>query len=48
MNNNLFSRRDSDFYNLVVAKLLTNASGATWWPNFLLMQLAPPGGQISN
>ena len=28
-------------------KFLTNASGATWWPNFLLMQMASPGGQIS-
>ena len=31
----------------LVAKFLTNASGATWWPNFLLTQVAPPGGQIS-
>ena len=23
-----------------------DASGATWWPNFLLMQVAPPGDQI--
>ena len=29
-----------------VAKFLTNASGATWWPNFQLIQVAPPGGQI--
>ena len=29
-------------------KILTNASGAIWWPYFQLMQLAPPGGQISN
>ena len=26
----------------------TNASGATWWPNLQLMQVAPPGGQICN
>ena len=25
-------------------KFLTNASGATWWPNLLLMQVAPTGG----
>ena len=31
----------------LVAKFPTNASGATWWSNFLLMQVAPPGGQIS-
>ena len=30
----------------LVAKFLTNASGATCWPNFLRMQVAPPGGQI--
>ena len=30
-----------------VGQILTNASGANWWPNFLLMQVAPPGGQIS-
>ena len=29
-----------------VAKFLTNASGATWWPNFQLLQVAPPGDQI--
>ena len=26
--------------------MFTNASGDTWWPNFLLMQLAPPGLKI--
>ena len=30
----------------LVDKFLSNASGATWWPNYLLMQVAPPGGQI--
>merc|ERR1712218_565348 len=30
----------------LVAKFLSNASGATWWPNYLLMQVAPPGDQI--
>ena len=33
--------------HLMVAKFLTNASGTLWWPNCLLMQVAPPGGQIS-
>ena len=32
----------------LAAKFLTNESGATWWPNFQLMHVAPPGGQISN
>ena len=32
----------------LAAKFLTNESGATWWPNFQLMELAPPGGQIFN
>ena len=31
----------------LVAKFLTNASGVTWWINFLLSQMAPPGGRIS-
>ena len=31
----------------LVAKSLTNASGATWWPNFLLMYVPPSGGWIS-
>ena len=31
-----------------MAKFLTNASGATWWPNFFLIQVTPPGGWISN
>ena len=31
----------------LVDKFPTNASGATWWSNFLLMQIAPPGNQIS-
>ena len=26
----------------------TITGGTLWWPNFLLMQVAPPGGQISN
>ena len=30
-----------------MAKFLTNASGVTWWPNFFLIQVTPPGGQIS-
>ena len=32
----------------LVAKFLTNASGTTWWPNFLLIQVAPSGVWISN
>ena len=32
----------------LVANFSTNASGATLWPNFQLMELAPPGGQIFN
>ena len=31
-----------------VAKFLTNASGTTWWINFELIKVAPPGGQLSN
>ena len=33
-------------WRYLVAKFLTNASGVTWWTNFLLTQVAPPGGQI--
>ena len=29
-------------------QIFTNASGAIWWPNLLLMQVAPSGGQICN
>ena len=29
-----------------MAKFLTNASGATWWPNFFLIQVTPPGGTV--
>ena len=36
----------------LAAKFLTNeranTSGATWWPNFQLMHVAPPGGQLFN
>ena len=32
----------------LAAKFLTNESGATCWPNFQLMHVVPPGGQISN
>ena len=31
-----------------MAKFATYASGAIWWPNLQLMQLAPSGGQIWN
>ena len=31
-----------------VAKFSANTSGATWWPNFQLIQVAPPGGQSCN
>ena len=31
----------------LVVKFLINASGPTWWPNFLLIQVTPPGVQIS-
>ena len=34
--------------NYLEAKFLTNESGATWWPNFQLMHVVPPGGQICN
>ena len=27
----------------LVTKVATNESGATWWPNLQLMQMAPPG-----
>ena len=30
----------------MVAKFSTDASGVTWWPNFQLLQVAPPGDQI--
>ena len=29
------------------AEFLTNINGVSWWTNFLLTQVAPPGGQIS-
>ena len=32
----------------LVAKYATNTSGAIWWPNLQLMQVAPSGGQICN
>ena len=32
----------------LVLKFWFNASGATWWSNFELMQVAPPGAQILN
>ena len=32
----------------LAAKFLTNTNGATWWPNFQQMQVAPTGGQNSN
>ena len=32
----------------LVAKFETNASGAIWWPNLELMQVAPSGGQFCN
>ena len=32
----------------LVAKFATNASGAIWWSNLQLMQVAPSGGQICN
>ena len=32
----------------MVTKYPTNASGANWWPNLQLMQVAPSGGQICN
>jgi ribosomal protein L22 len=30
------------------AKFLTNTSGATCWPNFEVMKVAPPSSKISN
>ena len=35
-----------DKQNNLVAKFPTNTSGTTWWSNFQLIQVAPPGGQI--
>ena len=32
----------------LVAKFETNASGAIWWPNLQLMQVAVSGGQFCN
>ena len=32
----------------MVANFENNASGASWWPNMQLMQMAPYGGQICN
>ena len=32
----------------LVAKFTTNASGAIWWPNLQLMQVAPSGGRGSS
>merc|ERR1711978_142065 len=32
----------------LVEEFTTNASGAIWWPNLQLMQVAPSGGQICN
>ena len=37
----------TDDANKEIPSNMTNTSGATWWSNFLLMQVAPPGGQIS-
>ena len=34
--------------NDLVGKFVTNASGAIWWPNLKLMQVAPSGGQLCN
>ena len=31
-----------------MAKFATDVSGAIWWPNLQLMQVAPFGGQICN
>ena len=32
----------------LVAKFPTIACGATWWPNFKLKHVVPPGDQISS
>ena len=32
----------------LLAKFATYGSGAIWWPNLQLMQVAPSGGQICN
>ena len=34
--------------NEAMQVMKTNASGAIWWPNLQLMQVAPSGGQICN
>ena len=39
---------NEEFFNVTLAKIITNTSGATWWPNFQLIQVAPSGGQICN
>ena len=39
---------NEDFFGVTLAKIITNTNGATWWPNFQLIQVAPPDGQISN
>jgi len=31
----------------LVAKFVTNASGAIWWPNLEQIQVAPSGGQFA-
>ena len=35
---------NEEFFGVTLAKIITNASGATWWPNFQLMEVVPPGG----
>ena len=34
--------------NMAMQVMYTYASGAIWWPNLQLMQVAPSGGQICN
>ena len=36
--------RDHLWWRHLVAKFPTYASGAIWWPNLQLMQVAPSGG----
>ena len=44
----LYREGDRFQWRHLVAKFGTNASGAIWWPNLQLMQVAPSGRQFYN